>query len=63
MNHNSCKLSLENDKGTFTIACLNFDNESLGSIAVSNKHKSGYIKVYLYREEKSNTLKLVGQAK
>jgi hypothetical protein len=39
-----------------------FFEESFGSIALSSK-KSGELKAYLYKEEKNNLLKLVGQAK
>jgi hypothetical protein len=48
-SHNNCRIPLTNAKGTFSIACLNFENDSLGSITVSNQHKAGYIKVYLYK--------------
>lgn len=60
MNHNTCQLTINNFKGTFEIVVLEFNSECFGSISLSKKAKPGYMKVHLYREEQSNTLKLVG---
>jgi hypothetical protein len=63
MNHNICRLSLPTSKGLFSITRLSFTHQCLGSITISNKYKTGEIKVYLYRQENSNVLKLIGEVK
>lgn len=63
MNHNTCQLTVNNFKGTFEIVVLEFKSECFGSISLSKKTKAGSMKIHLYKEEQSNTLKLVGEAK
>lgn len=46
-----------------TIVSLNFNCESFGSITLSTEPcPVGLLRAFLYKEEKSNYLKLVGQA-
>ena len=42
---------------------MTFMEDSFGSIILFNQKQTGYLRAFLYREEKNNLLKLVGEAK
>jgi hypothetical protein len=64
INHNFTHIDLPESKiKNLTIIELEFNEESFGSITLAYNKSKGPLKVFLYREEKANVMKLVGQAK
>lgn len=64
VNHNFSTFDITNhNTGKFHIYQLDFDDAGFGCVSVSVNKGTSEFKVYLYKEEEDNVMKLVGQAK